>query len=48
MANFHGRMKRISVAAGVLLMVIAAYLWASPYITIGSISNAILDRDPEP
>lgn len=40
-------MKRISPAVAALLILLAAYLWASPYITVLSISNALFDRKPQ-
>jgi hypothetical protein len=39
--------RKISIALAAIPIVIAAYLWASPYKTIVSISNGLLDGDPQ-
>lgn len=40
-------MKRVRFTVVALLALLAAYLWAAPYITIVAISNGLLDRDSE-
>lgn len=40
-------MKRISVTITGLLVLSAVYFWATPYLTIIAISNALIDRDSQ-